>query len=164
MTSATYTATAIVVVLTLYGVRASPTDKTSCVDFADLHEGMWQRVPSGLCFHKFSSTEHIGPGTLTVDARVTKGKATVFVSTQSNMRDGYQQKWTLDATGNFQAAHEEILVKSTNFHIGVANSYADTVCEVKFRIKDIEKEEEDEKGNICVFSDSHTSPIHSFSL
>jgi hypothetical protein len=108
---------------------------------------VWQRVPSGLCFHKFTSTERIGAGTLTVDARVTKGKATIFVSPTSNIRHSYKKKWTLDATGTSHATHEEILSKSTNLHIGVANSHTDTVCEVKFKIKDIEKEKEEEKGN-----------------
>ena len=108
----------------------------ACNEDTELKIGNWQSVPFGEqqppCFYRLSSESKVSAGaTVHIEARVKRGKATVFIGTASNVRQQHMKKLSLDVTGLDRDIYERKMSATRTVYIGV-DALADTECEIKY--------------------------------
>ena len=107
-----------------------------CVDDAEIKNGNWKIVPFGLkpapCLYRLSTEEKAVKGaTIIVEAKLKKGKATVFIGTASNVRQQYMKKLPLDMAGSNAGMYERVIPATSTIYVGV-DALADTECQIKY--------------------------------
>jgi len=107
-----------------------------CVDDAEIKNGNWKIVPFGLkaapCLYRLSTEEKAVKGaTIIVEAKLKKGKATVFIGTASNVRQQYMKQLTLDMAGSNAGMYERVMPATSTIYVGV-DALADTECQIKY--------------------------------
>ena len=98
-------------------------------------EGRWNNVPfqQQRCFYIFETSNEITKGTVvTINAKATKGKATVFVGTYSNVHDINDHTLTLDAEGTSEGNLKFTISAANTIYIGVEPADPGAVFGVKY--------------------------------
>ena len=102
----------------------------------ELIEGQWKSVPyqQTQSFYLLKTGEVAAGNTVSIRTEATKGKAVIFIGTQSDVRNNHKRKITLEVSRTFVDIFEIKLDITSTIYIGIEPSVADAACKVKYTI------------------------------